>query len=46
MIKIGYIKKQDAEKIDMNAHFNLTFYEQALDELIKKTQMTHIIKNN
>ena len=35
MKNIGYVKKE-AENIDMNAHFNLTFYEQALDELIKE----------
>ncbi|MGY4109875.1 ABC transporter substrate-binding protein [Aeribacillus sp. SP014] len=36
MIKIGYVKEEDAKKIDVNSHLNLTFYEQALDELIKE----------
>ncbi|MFS0879087.1 ABC transporter substrate-binding protein [Metabacillus niabensis] len=35
MINLGYVRKE-AENIDMNAYFNLTFYEQALDELIKE----------
>lgn len=35
MKKLGYVKKE-AKNIDMSAHFNLTFYEQALEELIKE----------
>jgi len=35
MKSIGYVKKE-AENIDMNAHFNLSFYEQAIDELIEE----------
>ncbi len=34
MKNLGYVK--NGEKIDINKHFNLSFYEQALNELIKE----------
>lgn len=44
MKKLGAVKKE-AQDIDMNAHFNLSFYEQALDELIKENPDDEYYKN-